>query len=999
MSGSYTSLKTKFAQLQTYVAKNAITSSGNNTFTGSVSFTKPVTVQDLEVIGQTTFTNTPHCSQAPLFAQDLANRAYVDSIVGQSGNGFILYLNKSVSILGGYQLSNSVTAVTTPQTVVLEVNNVETPIATFITDVGFPAILTLPSGLWNLSQWAYMSNTNGVVNLYFKVNIYTAGGVFVSTIATSGYSSDINGTSTNPDLYHLTATIPQTTLTTSQRLGIQLLCIANFSATGRNLTCVFEDGNYSFINTSIGLGTALLSQNNTWTGNNYYPTQPVGNSTKLAANTEFVQLGIANAKANFLTTTNTYSGDNFFLTKSPNNNSTAVATCAYADAQATISANAIIAGNSTFTGINTFPTAPAGTNTLQGANCAFVTNAIANSNNNLLTSTNVWTGINTFSAGIPVGDSSGRVATTIFVDGTANTQFNTILSSNNTFTGSNTVPYPVITDSSYKACPTLWVNDKLTSYSSGNFTFGASTLGTTAVTSDSSTKIATTAFVNAVGTSLVNGLLTSTNSWTGTNTAVTQTAGTNNTTIATTAFVNNEIASKKVEILASANNWTGVNTFVTQAVGDDSTKAATTQYAQRALNAIKNTFLISNTAWLGINTAPTAATLDTGLQIANLDYVKNVAADALTSFLGQNNNFSAPNSFDTPATSINNTRVATTAYVQNVKNEFLTLANTFTGVQSFSGVIPPTDNTNRVATTEWVTQYANAYYGSVWALQNITFTGTNTCITPTLGTTTTQMANCLFVQNTISDYITNTLPALNVTWSNMNVPTQLLGDTSTKCANTQFVQNALSNSYSGLLDIANTWSAGQSFVTQALGNSTLLCATTAFVQNALTNFLASAQTFASVQTFSAGIVPAYTPQVAGAGNTGALGFNYATGTLPTAQALTTNVVKNWNITTLPAGVWIITLGIQLRPTGAATVSSMDYGLYTTSGGLAQRSNQSSSTSTGTLSLTNAQDYNFSFSFVITQTAASVQYYFNTRVVWTVATAMTGVYTYSYVRIA
>jgi len=119
-----------------------------------------------------------------------------------------------------------------------------------------------------------MNNTNGVVNMYFKVNIYTAGGVFVSTIATSGYSSDINGTSTNPDLYHLTATVPQTTLTTSQRLGIQLFCISNFSATGRNLTTVFEDGNYSFISTSIGLGTALLSQNNTWTGNNYFPTQP-----------------------------------------------------------------------------------------------------------------------------------------------------------------------------------------------------------------------------------------------------------------------------------------------------------------------------------------------------------------------------------------------------------------------------------------------------------------------------------------------------------------------------------------------------------------------------------------------------------------------------------------------------------------------------------------------------------------------------------------------------
>ena len=114
MSGSYSALKTKFAQLQTYVNQNLITSTGDNTFTGDVTFTQPLTVQNIEVLGQTTFTNTPHCNQFPVLAQDLANRAYVDSIVGKSGNGFILYLNKSVNVSGGFQLSNAVTTVTTP---------------------------------------------------------------------------------------------------------------------------------------------------------------------------------------------------------------------------------------------------------------------------------------------------------------------------------------------------------------------------------------------------------------------------------------------------------------------------------------------------------------------------------------------------------------------------------------------------------------------------------------------------------------------------------------------------------------------------------------------------------------------------------------------------------------------------------------------------------------------------------------------------------------------
>jgi hypothetical protein len=835
--------------------------------------------------------------------------------------------------------------------------------------------------------------------MYFKVNIYNADGTFSSTIATSGLSSDINGTSQNPDLYHLTATVPTTTLTTDKRLGIELICNANYAVTGRNLTCVFEDGNYSFISTSIGLGTALLSQNNTWTGNNYFPTQPTGNSSKLAANTEFVQLGIAQAKANFLTTTNTWSGDNFFITQPLSNNSNKVATTAYADVQAGITAAAVLAGNGTFTGVNTFPTAPAGSTSLQAANCAFVANAVLNVNNDILTTNNTWTGVNTFSNGIPAGDASGRVATTFFVDATANTQFTTILSANNAWTGSNTVPYPLITDNTYKACPTLWVNDRLTNYTAGNFTFGAGTLGTTATTTDNSTKIATTAFVYAVGNNLKSALLSGTNSWTGTNTAITQLQTDSSTKIATTAYVTTAITDKKTALLASTNSWTGTNTFVTQAQGDNSTKASTTQYAQQTLNTIKNAFLSANTAWLGVNTAPTALTADTGQQIATLDYVKNVASATLSTFLDGDNDFSGPNFFDTPATTVNTTRVATTAFVQNVKNALLTTANTFTGIQSFSGLIPSADATNRVATTAWVKQYSDIYYGSVWSFQDITFTGLNTCITPALSTNTTQMANCAFVTSKISDYVTNTLPSINITWDNMRVATQPLGATNTVCANTQFVQNALSGSYDALLGVVNTWTAGQNFVTQALGNSTLLAATTEFVQNTLTNFLTSANTFTQVQTFSGGIVPAYTPSPAGSGNSSALGYSFATSTLPPAQALTSGVVKNWNSMTLPAGVWFFSLGLTLRPSGNATVSSLNYGLYTTVSGLSARTNQSTSTATATLTLTNAQDYTYALGFIVVQTGASVTYFFNTSVTWTVATSMTGIYTYQYTRIA
>ena len=152
MSGSYKSILTKFQQLQTFVSKNAVTLTGDNVFTGNVEFVQPLTVNDLEVIGDTEFLFTPRCSAIPDLAQDLVNRAYVDSIVGQSGNGFILYLNKSVNVSGGFQLSNAVTAVSTSQTITVEVQDINVSIGTFISDVGFAALLTLPSGLWELNQ-------------------------------------------------------------------------------------------------------------------------------------------------------------------------------------------------------------------------------------------------------------------------------------------------------------------------------------------------------------------------------------------------------------------------------------------------------------------------------------------------------------------------------------------------------------------------------------------------------------------------------------------------------------------------------------------------------------------------------------------------------------------------------------------------------------------------------------------------------------------------------
>ena len=118
----------------------------------------------------------------------------------------------------------------------------------------------------------------------------------------------------------------------------------------------------------------------------------------MAANTEFCALGIATAKANFLTSVDSWTGDIFFITQPHNTNNILVATCAYADRQATITANVILARNETWTGINQFFTANPGTDTLQGATCEFVTEAVANVNNSLLSTNNTWLGTNLFTS-------------------------------------------------------------------------------------------------------------------------------------------------------------------------------------------------------------------------------------------------------------------------------------------------------------------------------------------------------------------------------------------------------------------------------------------------------------------------------------------------------------------------------------------------------------------------------------------------------------------------
>ena len=225
----------------------------------------------LQITGQATFDLPPHIPD-PLFGNDAASKGYVDSLIGNySGSGLNLYLNNSTASLNvsGYKvLSNLIT--TAPSSTVSTIAlGVDTLIQSFATPSGYPNIISLPVGLWNMSIYAYVSGAGGT--LYLKFSLYKRNLFGVETlIATSGNSSDVNAISSLvPDVFHISATISSPVIMDlTDVLVIKLRSTGVGMGGGVLLNTVYEGSYYSFVNTSLSGGTSLLTSTNNWTGTN-----------------------------------------------------------------------------------------------------------------------------------------------------------------------------------------------------------------------------------------------------------------------------------------------------------------------------------------------------------------------------------------------------------------------------------------------------------------------------------------------------------------------------------------------------------------------------------------------------------------------------------------------------------------------------------------------------------------------------------------------------------
>jgi hypothetical protein len=230
--------------------------------TGTVGSTGPTGSQNLTAnniwTGTNQFSNRVEFSTyapnstAPIFANDLCNKSYVDNLVASySGSGMNLYLNNAqASSIAGYQLlSTLIDTDSIAQNETTQANVQDNLIASFATAVGFPNITVLPSGLWQLTLFGQLSeNFNASLFYYFELYVRGATETFVKK---SGNSSNINSVNV-PDAYHMTLTIgAPVPMEASDLLIVKIYSNCATSTSTATLLTMFEDGNYSFITSNL----------------------------------------------------------------------------------------------------------------------------------------------------------------------------------------------------------------------------------------------------------------------------------------------------------------------------------------------------------------------------------------------------------------------------------------------------------------------------------------------------------------------------------------------------------------------------------------------------------------------------------------------------------------------------------------------------------------------------------------------------------------------------
>ena len=131
--------------------------------------------------------------------------------------------------------------------------NADGYIKSFITDAGDPNQTVIPAGNWNFELWFSASSGGGSPQFWVEVSKWN-GSAFTLIATSSGAPESItNGTAT--DLYFTALAVPQTTLTSSDRLAVRVYVIHS----GRTITLHTQDSHLCQIITTFPSGLVSLN--------------------------------------------------------------------------------------------------------------------------------------------------------------------------------------------------------------------------------------------------------------------------------------------------------------------------------------------------------------------------------------------------------------------------------------------------------------------------------------------------------------------------------------------------------------------------------------------------------------------------------------------------------------------------------------------------------------------------------------------------------------------
>ena len=200
---------------------------------------------------------------------------YLNSSVSQGTIGGNTYfeINKNPVIGAGTDLNRSTNGI----------------IARYITDAGDPNSLLIPAGNWNIEFFFRASSNGGTPSFY--TNVYKYDGTTFTLIGTNSATPEGITNGTVIDAYFTSVTIPETILTVTDRIAIELYV----TTSGRTITLHTEDNHLGQIITTFSNG--LTSLNGLTNNTQYLATGTSGTDFTISSITDTHTFNLPTASA------------------------------------------------------------------------------------------------------------------------------------------------------------------------------------------------------------------------------------------------------------------------------------------------------------------------------------------------------------------------------------------------------------------------------------------------------------------------------------------------------------------------------------------------------------------------------------------------------------------------------------------------------------------------------------------------------------------------------